>query len=217
MPKPMPPIVAQQPAQQQLNHALNKVALLDHDLAAIIKKIGYPAPRARANNFATLMQIIVSQQLSTKAAAAIWGRVAALEPSGMTAARVLDTADQALRDCGLSWRKVAYAKALAQQIDSKELDLNQLAHQDLATIVATLVKIKGFGRWSAEIYTLFALNHPDVFPAADLALQIALGKIKGMAQRPSEKTTRELAMQWSPYQSAAALLLWHYYGSTTLN
>jgi DNA-3-methyladenine glycosylase II len=203
--------------QSELNQALGKAAELDSDLALIISQIGYPAPRERENSFATLMQIIVSQQLSTKAAAAIWGRVATLFPAKVNAGEVLELDDQVLRDCGLSWRKVEYAKALATQIKTKELVLDHLATQDIETIVTNLVKIKGFGRWSAEIYAIFALGHPDVFPAADLALQIAAGKIKGFTGRPTEKQTREIAAQWSPHQSAVSLLLWHYYGSTTLD
>ncbi len=203
--------------QVALQQALQQAARLDPDIEQVIKSHGYPEPRHRENSLSTLLQIIVSQQLSTQSAAAIWSRVIALIQDEITADKLLSYSDQALRDCGLSWRKVEYAKALALQIQSQEINLEQLATQELEDIVATLTKIKGFGRWSAEIYAMFSLQHPDIYPAGDLALQIAIQRLKKLDERPSEQQTRDIAKQWSPHQSAVSLLMWHYYGSATLD
>ncbi len=204
-------------AQDKLIEEIDKAATSDLRIASLITQCGYPKPRARPNSFATLMQIVVSQQLSTKAAAAIWARVRQIFNGDVNYQKVLSTQDQVLRDCGLSWRKVEYSKVLALQIAKEEIDLSELSKQSTEDVVAALIKIKGFGRWSAEIYAMFALDHPDVFPAADLALQVAAGKICCLEDRPSEKQTREIAQQWSPHRSGMALFLWHYYGSTTLD
>lgn len=203
--------------QKALEEELIQAGRLDTNIAKVIKDLGYPKPRQRENNFATLLQIIVSQQLSTQSAAAILGRLTALLKQNVTPDNLLLHADQELRDCGLSWKKVEYAKALATQIQNKEIDLERLALLELEEIIKVLTKIKGFGRWSAEIYAMFSLQHPDIYPAGDLALQIAVQRLKGLKQRPSEKQTREIAAQWSPHQSAVSLLMWHYYGSATLD
>ncbi len=208
---------AEQTAKLTLNANLDALAQQDVDIAAAIAAHGRPAPRLRANNFATLMQIIVSQQLSTKAAAAIWQRVEQFCNSEVTPNVVLAASDQALRDCGLSWRKVEYSKLLATQIDSGAINLQALAQKPTDEIIATLTQIKGFGRWSAEIYAMFSLGHSDVLPAADLALQIAIGRVKGLPEKPSEQQARQLAEAWSPHRTAASLLLWHYYGAATLD
>ena len=186
-------------------------------LAAIIDQYGVPEPRFRPHGFETLMRIIVSQQLSTKVAAVIWSRVAELCKDEVNAERVLATEDDALRACGLSWRKVEYSNTLAEQCISGELDIAELAKMDTDAVIARLIQIKGFGRWSAGIYAMFALRHGDIFPAGDLALQVGLQRLFGLEAKPTEVETRELASRWSPYQSSVALMIWRYYGAATMD
>ena len=163
-----------------------------------------------------MLRIIVSQQLSTKVAAVIWERVEVLCNGEVTPQAVLALAEDALRQCGLSWQKVGYAKGLAERIDSGVLSPAALAEMPTKSAIETLCEIKGYGVWSAEIYAMFALGRADIFPAGDLALQIAVQRLEALAEKPTEKQTREIALRWSPHQSAVAVLMWHYYGATTL-
>src|SRR3546814_32119 len=121
----------------------------------------------------------------------------------------------ALRSCGLSRQKQGYARSLAELVMTGALDLHALPADDEAAINA-LVSVKGIGRWSAEIYLLFAEGRPDVWPAGDLAVQIEVGRILGLSERPTEKVTREVAERWRPHRGAAALMAWHHYNTTVL-
>jgi len=115
-----------------------------------------------------------------------------------------------LREAGFSRQKSGYALSLAQLIVDGELDLENLPEDDEAAI-AELIKVKGIGRWSAEIYLLFAEGRPDVWPAGDLAVQVEIGRIMGLEGRPTEKALRELAEPWRPHRGAAAIFAWHHY------
>jgi len=206
-----------QQSQRALNAQLNAAAALDPKIKDVIEDLGYPEPRARVHGFETMLRIIVSQQLSTKVAAVIWGRVEILCGNDVTAQAVLILTEEALRECGLSWQKVSYAKGLAERIDGGILSPEALADMPTDDAIKALTEIKGYGVWSAEIYTMFALGRPDIFPAGDLALQIAVQRLEALPEKPSEKQTREIALRWSPHQSAVAVLMWHYYGATTLS
>ncbi|MEE9447822.1 MAG: hypothetical protein V3V09_07655 [Arenicellales bacterium] len=203
-------------SQQRLNAALDAAALLDPKLKTAIDEHGYPEPRQRSHGFPTLLRIIVSQQLSTKVAAVIWGRVEALCNEEVNPKIILSLKEEALRGAGLSWQKVGYAKALAHSIDSGALDTEALKNLATDEVIKILTKIKGYGVWSAEIYAMFALGHEDIFPAGDLALQVAIQRLEGLDEKPSEKVTREIASRWSPHQTAVAILMWRFYGATTL-
>lgn len=165
-----------------------------------------PLPlRRRADGFATLFSAIVSQQVSTAAATAIWGRLAAMGAD--TPEGVLAAGDEALRAAGLSRQKVAYGRAIAEA----SLDFVALRSLPDAEIVAALTAIKGIGVWTAEIYAMFSLGRADVFAAGDLALQEAAGRLFGLEARPGEKALREMSLAWSPWRAVAARLLWAYY------
>ena len=123
--------------------------------------------------------------------------------------------DETLRAAGLSRQKASYARSLAEEVTSGRLDLDNLPADDEEAI-AQLVKVKGIGRWSAEIYLLFAEGRTDIWPAGDLAVQIAVGRILGHAERPKEKAVRDIAEAWRPHRGAAAVFAWHHYGSATL-
>ena len=167
-----------------------------------------PLPlRRRADGFETLFSAIVSQQVSTAAATAIWNRLAAIgatDPAGVLAA-----SDEALRAAGLSRQKIAYGRAIA----ASGLDFAALRALPDADIVAELTRIKGIGVWTAEIYAMFSLGRADVFAPGDLALRDAAHRLFELEARPSEKALREMSLAWSPWRSVAARLLWAYYRS----
>jgi len=196
--------------QAQLDAALAALAVIEPAFAAGLARVGPPPPRIRARGYETLLRTIVGQQVSVAAAQSIWNRLEAalgtLDPATLAAAT-----DEALRAAGLSRQKAAYARSLAEAVTSGRLDLTALPADDEAAI-ADLVRVNGIGRWSAEIYLLFAEGRPDIWPAGDLAVQIEIGHLLGLDARPSEKLTRKLAEPWRPHRGALAVFAWHHYG-----
>jgi len=190
--------------------ALRRLARVDRDLGRAWKLVGPLPDRSRPPGFATLLKIIVEQQLSTASADAIWTRLACLAQP-MAARDYLALDDGALRACGLSRPKIAYLRHLAEAVADGALDLAGLAQLDDAAARAELVKVKGIGRWTAEIYLLFALGRHDIWPAGDLALMNALQHLKRMRSRPTLARMDRLAEPWRPHRGAAARLLWSYW------
>ena len=178
--------------------------------AAILDRAGPPRFRRRRNGFATLLHIILEQQVSIDAAAAMHRRLSGLcrplAPEGFLA---LD--DASLRACGFSRQKMGYARALAERVSCGEFDFDRLAAADDETARAMLTALNGIGGWSAEIYLIFALGRADIWPAGDLGLQIAAGARLGLASRPAEPELRRLGEAWRPWRSVAACLLWQSY------
>ncbi len=171
---------------------------------------GYPAPRIRPTGFETFLDIIVGQQISTEAARAIMQRLRDLLPD-MQARTLLQLSFDDLRKSGLSNRKVEYAQGLATAIVEGWFDFESLVTMDDQAAIRAITALRGFGEWSAEIYLMFVLQRGDVFPANDLALQIALQKLKRLPERPGDKQSRAIIEHWSPWRSAGSLFLWHYY------
>ena len=196
--------------QAKIKRHLDRLAQLDPDLKRGLELVQYPKPRIREQGFDTFLSTIVSQQISTGAAASIMRRVRALLPD-MNAAAVLCLPAGALRDAGLSLRKVEYVEGLAQAMVEERFDPSKLVSMDDQSAINAITSLRGFGPWSAEIYLMFSLQRSDIFPAGDLALRIALQKLKGMDTPLNEKQSRELVALWSPYRSAGSLFLWHYY------
>lgn len=196
--------------QARIRHDLDKLAVIDADLRRGLELVSYPKPRIRGEGFETLVSTIVSQQISTEAAAAIMARLRQLLPR-VDADAVLTLAPGALRDAGLSARKAEYVEGLARAIASGRFEPAALAQMDDRTAIDTITSLRGFGVWSAEIYLMFSLQRRDVFAAGDLALRIALQKLKRLETAPGEKQARALVAPWSPYRSAGSLFLWHYY------
>lgn len=192
-----------------MREALDALASRESAFARAIERAGYPAPRVRPRGHETLLRTIVGQQVSVASANAIWRRLE--EAGGTDPATLAGFSDEALRAVGLSRQKASYARSLAEGVASGRLDLAALPEDDEAAI-AELVTIKGIGRWSAEIYLLFAEGRADIWPAGDLAVQIECGQILGLAERPSEGATRALAKAWRPHRGAAAIFAWHHYG-----
>lgn len=195
---------------EQLRSSLDALAVIEPAFATALAHAGYPEPRIRERGYATLLRTIVGQQVSYKAADAVWKKLEATLGDATDPARIAATSDEELRAAGLSRQKTGYARSLADEVLSGRLDLANLPEDDEEAI-AQLVRIKGIGRWSAEIYLLFAEGRTDVWPAGDLAVQVEIGRILGLPGRPSEKAIRELAEKWRPHRSAATVFAWHHY------
>ena len=194
----------------QLRTALDALSEREPAIAAAITRAGYPEPRIRARGYATLLRTIVGQQVSTKAAESVWRKLEGIVGSLDDPGNITRATDEQLREAGLSRQKASYARSLAEEVTSGRLDLDNLPADD-DEAVAALVRVKGIGRWSAEVYLLFAEGRPDIWPAGDLAVQIEIGRILGHEARPSEQLTRELAEAWRPHRGAAAIFAWHHY------
>lgn len=195
---------------EQLQASLDALAKIEPGFAAGLQRHGYPEPRLRQRGHETLLRTIIGQQVSVAAASAIWNRMEAAVGAGCDPATLAAMPDEELRAAGLSRQKIGYVKSLAELVASGALDLMALPVDDEEAI-AQLVRIKGIGRWSAEIYLLFAEGRADIWPAGDLAVQAEVGHLLGHDERPSEKLVRELAEAWRPHRGAAAVFAWHHY------
>jgi DNA-3-methyladenine glycosylase II len=212
MTRPDPPGFPHPPPKARA--ALALLVARDPDLAGIEAAAG-PLPwRRRNDGFPGLLQVIMGQQISNQAAGAIWRRLAllpgALEPAGLLA---LD--DAVLRGAGLSRPKIAHARALAEAFADGRLDAAFLAGLDDAAAVAAIAAVRGMGPWTAEVYLLFALERPDVFPAGDVALAASVADLKRLPVRPGPVALRAMAAQWQPWRALAARLLWHHWRHVT--
>jgi len=195
---------------QQLNASLDALAELEPRFGDALKATGYPAPRLRERGYTTLLRTIVGQQVSVAAAASVWNKLEALIGEGCPPEKLIEQDFDALRACGLSRQKQGYARSLAELVISGALPLDAMPADDDEAI-AYLTQVKGIGRWSAEIYLLFAEGRGDVWPAGDLAVQEGVKRILGLAERPSEKAIREMSEAWRPHRGAAAIFTWHVY------
>jgi len=195
---------------KRLEAGLTELGQLDPRMAELWKQAGTPGPRARPPGFGTLLRVIVGQQLSTHAAAAICKRMETAGVAGDPAAFVA-MEDEALRALGLSRQKIAYGRGLAEAVVSGGLDLQKLRRMEDEDAIESLVALKGIGRWSAECYLLFALGRTDIMPADDLALVASAGRHLGDGTRWTPKQLRVESEIWRPWRSAAARLLWHAY------
>jgi DNA-3-methyladenine glycosylase II len=195
---------------ERLNASLDALAKLEKRFAHALKATGYPEPRLRDPGYATLLRTIVGQQVSVAAAASVWNKLEAKLGEGCAPEKLIAEDFDSLRACGLSRQKQGYARSLAELVLSGALPLHALPEDDEEAI-AYLTQVKGIGRWSAEIYLLFAEGRGDIWPAGDLAVQEGVKRILGLAERPSEKAIREIAEAWRPHRGAAAIFTWHVY------
>lgn len=197
-------------AADALREGLDAIASREPRIAAALARAGYPEPRLREPGYTTLLRTILGQQVSFKAADSIWRKLESTVGRIADPAALLSLGDEELRGAGLSRQKASYARSLAELTASGALDFDSLPEDDEEAI-RLLSAVKGIGRWSAEIYLLFAEGRPDIWPAGDLAVQIEIGRIMGLDAKPSEKLTRELAEPWRPHRGAAAVFMWHHY------
>jgi DNA-3-methyladenine glycosylase II len=200
---------------KSMNAAVDELARRERAFAKVLEQHGRPEPRVSDPGATTLLRTIVGQQVSVAAARSMWNKLEAAFGSPPDLAALLKASDEELRAAGMSRQKAGYIRSLAELVLSGELDLDRLPADDEEAI-ALLTRIKGIGRWSAEIYLLFAEGRADVWPAGDLAVQIEIGRLLGFEDKPSEKALRELAEAWRPHRGAAAVLAWHSYNSSVL-
>lgn len=193
-----------------LQQALDHLAGADRHMAAAIAEIGPPPPRYRTAGFATLMEVIIAQQVSTASARAITGRLLERLPKLAPADFAMLT-DADLRAVGFSRQKVVYGRDLAAAFLEDRLSVARLRRMEDEAAIAALSTVKGIGRWSAEVFLLFSLKRPDVMPALDLALMVAAQRLKGLKERPDPKKLLKIAEPWRPFRSYGARMLWHYY------
>ena len=197
------------PLSPELRQAVTYICEIDPDFCQIEQEAGLLSVRRWHATFGSLVRVIVGQQLSTKAAQAIFLRLEQLVE--LTPDRLLECSDVELRQVGLSRAKIATCQQVAESILSGKLKLEDFATQSNEEITETLTQIKGIGSWTAEIYLLFCLERLDTFPAKDLAIQVSYQTLKNLAQRPTLIELISMCEPLAPYRGAAAHLLWHYY------
>jgi DNA-3-methyladenine glycosylase II len=182
----------------------------DRDLAKVINTLGYPPQWQREPGFATLIQIILEQQVSLTSAKATFQRLShAVKELNPTSFLSLD--DVALKAIGFSRQKTRYGRELALAIVDNYLDLTALEQLDNEEVRRQLTKIKGIGDWTVDMYLMMALQRQDVFPSKDLAVAIAVKEIKNLPTRPKKEELESVAEAWQPYRAIATKILWHYY------
>jgi DNA-3-methyladenine glycosylase II len=198
--------------EQEFERARRHLMRRDPRLGSLIKKVGrcrLPDSRGTAP-FAALVRAILSQQLSGKAADTIESRVVALVGgrAALTPESLLAVDPVALRAAGVSRPKISYLRDLAERVIDRRLDLESLEQQHDEAVIAAITEVKGLGRWSAEMFLMFRLNRPDVFPVADLGIVKGVQTLLGMKRRPKPRTMLRAAENWRPYRSVAAWYLW---------
>jgi DNA-3-methyladenine glycosylase II len=199
--------------EASLARAAKTLARRDEQLATILKTLGPPPMWARPPGFATLVKIILEQQVSLASAASLFTRLEK-NTRPFRPARVIELGEAHLKSQGLTRQKTAYCLHLAESLHDKRLQLRQLSRLNDADAKAALMTVKGIGSWSADIYLLMVLRRPDIFPAGDLALITAVTELKHLALRPNPVQLAQLADAWRPYRSVAARMLWQYYLAT---
>jgi len=193
-----------------LTRAVRLLARRDPDLRGVVKKFGPPPMWARESGFSTLLHIILEQQVSLASARAAHTKLLEIA-SPLTPALFLELDDATLKAVGFSRQKALYGRELARSIVEGLLDLDALSLMDDAAVRSELIKIKGIGRWTADIYLLMVLRRPDIWPAGDLALAVAAQKVKRLVSRPTQEDLDQMSNAWKPWRAVAARILWHYY------
>jgi DNA-3-methyladenine glycosylase II len=209
-PRRAPHAPAPKPAPDGLEEGARALARLDPDLARILATYGLPRFPRRPASFGTLLHIILEQQLSLDIAARLWQRLRA-RCRPLTPRRFLELDEDTLKTCGFTRQKIGYARGLASAILARRFSPTGLARLADDEALATIMALRGFGRWSAEVFLLFALGRPDIWPAEDLALRVAVQWLKALPDRPDGKALRIMAETWRPWRSVAACLLWQFY------
>lgn len=187
-------------------------ALMRRDpiLAPVIKKHGTRSPLDAPvmDPFPALVRTITGQQISTRAAATIHGRLVALMPRGVTPEAMLALTDEQMRGAGLSRQKIGYLRDLATKVASGELPVHSLHELTDEAVIEAIVKVKGLGRWSAEMFLMFRLHRPDVLPVDDLGIVNAIHRLYGLRKRPKADRLKKIGESWRPYRTVACWYLW---------
>ena len=196
--------------ESNFNSAIRILSVRDRDLAQIITKFGKPPQWKREPGFATLMQIILEQQVSSASAKATFKKLVAAI-TNLTPQSFLTLDDGQLKAIGFSRQKIRYGRELAREIVNGKLDLKSLEKLDDLAIRKKLTQIKGIGDWTADMYLMMALQRQDIFPSKDLAVAVAVKEIKNLTERPKPFELESIAEIWQPYRAIATKILWHYY------
>ena len=193
-----------------------KLATSDPYFSELISKLGLPKERYREPTLATLIHIIVSQQISLTAAESIWRKFNA-EISNVTPKSIINLGAQRLRDIGFTSSKSTATLNLCQQMQDKTFDINAISSMDDHNAKNYIMRLRGFGEWSASIFLIFCLGRGDIWPSGDVALQEATRSLKKLSFRPTPKQMDKISLAWQPWRSTAAHLLWHYYAEVVRN
>ncbi len=193
----------------RMDEAIKHLKKSDPILAAIIEKVPPFEKHKAGNYFEALLESIVSQQLSVKAADTIWGRFIALLPEKkVLPEEVLRLEDQKIRDAGISWQKISYIKDLAKKTVESGILFEQFEIMTDEEIITELVKVKGIGRWTAEMFLMFAMDRPDIFSYGDLGLRRAIEKAYQLGHEPTQVEAVKITEKWKPYRTIACRYLW---------
>lgn len=194
---------------------LDAIAHRHKRVASELKRIGYPKLRKKSMGYKTLLRTIIGQQVSVAAANAIWRNLEKEIGNDFTPTSLMTTDSSNLQACGISRQKQKYVRSLCQRIAMGALNLDSLPEDDEEAI-DLLTSVNGIGRWSAEIYLLFAEGRPDIWPAGDLVIRKGLKWMFDLPEHPSEQATRAIAKDWSPHRSAMAIFIWYYHDKSAL-
>lgn len=202
----------------RLLEGVDWIAARDTDLAGVVDRFGPPPLWSRPQGFRTLLYLILEQQVSLASARATWEKLTArLDGEDPTPESFLALSDDDLRRVGFSRQKTRYGRLLAEEVTSGTLRLDRMQRLEDAQVQARLTAITGIGRWTAEVYMMEALRRPDIWPVGDLALAVAVEKVKGLPARPDVKTLEEMGEAWRPWRAVAARIFWHYYLNVVRN
>ncbi len=198
------------------HQALNILKDRDSDLGAVLAALGPPPLWKRDPGFPTLVQIILEQQVSLSSARAAFNKLLQAVPF-LSPEEFLNLDGKILKEIGFSRQKAYYCRQLAESINSGSLNLERLRKMEDDQGRAELIKIKGIGPWTADIYLLMALRRPDIWPSGDLALATAVQRVKGLRERPSTQILETLSLVWKPWRAVAARIFWHHYLSAKIS
>lgn len=177
-----------------------------YEIALQVELIELPAPK---DYFVDIVDSIISQQLSGKAAATIFNRFKTLFPKGkITPQKLLKIPDETIRACGISYSKIKYIKGVAEAVMQKQINLDSLTDLPDEEVINELIKLKGVGKWTAEMFLMFTLLREDIFSTGDLGLKNAIIKHYSLGENPREKDLLRVSSKWSPYRSIASRILW---------
>lgn len=200
-------------SEDNFQNICDKLAEMDADLSVIISKHGYPPMWTRPNTFETLVHIILEQQVSLASALAALKKLQE-KTINLTPENILKLNDQELRECYVSRQKTVYIRNLASELSEQRLNLHDFELMPDEEVRARLVKLKGIGNWTADIYLMFVLQRTDIFPIGDLAAVNSLKRTKRLPRETFRENLLEIAEQWKPYRTVATMLLWHHYLSS---
>jgi DNA-3-methyladenine glycosylase II len=200
--------------QSNYHTICDDLAFTDPHLAEIIKTHGYPPFWSRPNTFATLVHFILEQQVSLASALSALNKLKERVQT-LTPASIIRLTDEEIRACYVSRQKSGYIKHLAEALLSRQLNLTELEKMEDDEVRTKLVALKGIGNWTADVYLMFVLQRPDVFPIGDLAAVNALKRIKSLPVAATREEVLAVADKWQPCRTVATMLLWHFYLSTS--